>query len=95
MNNVNLPQKNKVKYLGMPLETRLTWAKYMKSERKELNLKTNELAAWKITSVNRKQTPLQQYVTQNGSLESSYGGQPPTPTSKCSSAFNPRLSNLF
>jgi hypothetical protein len=39
MNNVALPQVNEVKYLGMLLDRRLTWAKHIKMKRKQLNLK--------------------------------------------------------
>jgi hypothetical protein len=38
MGNVALPQRNEVKYLGMLLDRRLTWAKHTKSKRKQLNL---------------------------------------------------------
>jgi hypothetical protein len=37
MGSVHLPQKNEVKYMGMHLDRRLTWAKHIK--RKQLNLK--------------------------------------------------------
>jgi hypothetical protein len=39
MGSVDLPQKNEVKYLGMHLDRRLTWAKHKKTNRKQLNLK--------------------------------------------------------
>jgi hypothetical protein len=38
MNNVALPQVNQVKYIGMHLHRRLTWAKRVKMKRKQLNL---------------------------------------------------------
>jgi hypothetical protein len=34
MGNVDLPQKDEVKYLGMHLDRRLTWAKHIKTKRK-------------------------------------------------------------
>jgi hypothetical protein len=67
MGNVDLPQKNEVKCLGMHLDRRLTWAKHIKSKRNQLNLKrkTNALATRKkISTVNRKQTPPIQSSTQ-------------------------------
>jgi hypothetical protein len=42
MNSVDLPQKNEVKYLGMHLDRRLTWAKHIKTKRKQLNLKAKQ-----------------------------------------------------
>jgi hypothetical protein len=55
MNNVALPQVNEVKYLGMLLDRRLTWAKHIKMKRKQLNLK-NVLATGKtINTIDRKQ----------------------------------------
>jgi hypothetical protein len=43
MGNVDLAQKNEVKYLGMHLDRRLTWAKNIKSKRKQLNLKATQM----------------------------------------------------
>jgi hypothetical protein len=43
MGNIAPPQKNEVKYLGMHLDTRLTWAKHIKTERKQLNLKAKQM----------------------------------------------------
>jgi hypothetical protein len=43
MGNVALPQKKEVKYLGMHLDRRLTWAKRIKSKRKQLNLKAKQM----------------------------------------------------
>jgi hypothetical protein len=92
---VDLPQKNEVKYLGMHLERRLTWAKHIKSKKEITQPKseTNELAARKkINTISRKQTPPVQ-----SSLKPiwTYGSQPQIPTSKSSSASNPRLSDPF
>jgi hypothetical protein len=42
MGNADLPQKNEVKYLGMHLDRKLTWAKRVKSKRKQLNLKAKQ-----------------------------------------------------
>jgi hypothetical protein len=36
--NKGQPQVNQVKYLGMHLDRRLTWAKHIKIKRKQLNL---------------------------------------------------------
>jgi hypothetical protein len=99
MGNVDLPQKNEAKYLCMDLNRRLTWAKHIKSKRKQLNLnETNELATCKKTNtINRKQTPPIQSSTQthNDLWNSAMGGQPPIPTSKSSCASNRSLSNPF
>jgi hypothetical protein len=38
MSSVDLPHKNEVKYQGMHLDRRLTWATDIKTERKQLNL---------------------------------------------------------
>lgn len=43
MNDVELPQVDEVKYLGMHLDRRLTWSKHIKMKRKQLNLKFNKL----------------------------------------------------
>jgi hypothetical protein len=43
MGNGDLPQKNEVKYLGMHLDRRLTWAKHIKTKRKQLNLKAKKM----------------------------------------------------
>jgi hypothetical protein len=43
MGSVDLPQKNEVKYLGMHLDRRLTWAKHIKTRRKQLNLKEKQM----------------------------------------------------
>jgi hypothetical protein len=37
MGSVDLPQRNEVQYLGMHLDTRLTWEKHIKTKRKQLN----------------------------------------------------------
>jgi metal-sulfur cluster biosynthetic enzyme len=43
MGNVDLLQKNEVKYLGMHLDRRLKWAKHIKSERKQISLKAKQM----------------------------------------------------
>jgi hypothetical protein len=54
---------------------------------------TSELATRKkINTINRKQTPPIQSST---ATHMDLWGQPPIPTSKSSSAFNPRLSDPF
>jgi hypothetical protein len=47
MGNVDPPQKNEVKYLGMYLDRRVTWAKHIKTKRKQLNLKAKQMN-WKL-----------------------------------------------
>jgi hypothetical protein len=42
MGNVNLPQKNEVKHLGMHIHRRLTWARQIISKRKQLNLQAKQ-----------------------------------------------------
>jgi hypothetical protein len=41
--NVDLHQKNEVKYLKMPLDRRLTWAKHIKTKRKQPNKKAKQM----------------------------------------------------
>jgi hypothetical protein len=41
--NFDLHQINEVKYLGMQLDRRLTWAKHIKINRKELKLKAKQM----------------------------------------------------
>jgi hypothetical protein len=43
MGSVDLPQKNEVKHLGMHLDRRLTWAKQVRTKRKQLNLKEKQM----------------------------------------------------
>jgi hypothetical protein len=43
MGDVALPQKNDVKYLGVHLDRRLTWAKHIKAKRNQLNLKVKRM----------------------------------------------------
>jgi hypothetical protein len=43
MNNVALSKVNEVKYLGMHVDRRLTWAKHIKMERKQLNLRFRKM----------------------------------------------------
>jgi hypothetical protein len=39
MDNVSLPQVNKVKYLRIHLDRKLTWKKHITTKRKQLNVK--------------------------------------------------------
>jgi hypothetical protein len=43
MGSVDLSQKNKLKYLGMNLYKRLTWAKHIETKRNQLNLKAKQM----------------------------------------------------
>jgi hypothetical protein len=43
MDNVDLHQKNEVKYLGMPLDRRLQWVRHIKTKRKQLNQKAKQM----------------------------------------------------
>jgi hypothetical protein len=43
MGNVDLPQKNEVKYLGMYLDRKRTWSKHIKSERKQHTIKAKQM----------------------------------------------------
>jgi hypothetical protein len=98
MGNVALPHKNEVKYLGMHFDRRLTCAKYIRTRRKQLNLKAKQMnwilgRSTLLIQANFSYT--KQYSNPYGPMEFSCGGQPPIPTSKSSSAFNPRLSDPF
>jgi hypothetical protein len=56
MGNVDLPQKNEVKYLGMHLDRRLTWAEHIITKKKAQSKSgTNSLPIPnKINTINRK-----------------------------------------
>ncbi|GAB0088404.1 hypothetical protein DMENIID0001_028090 [Sergentomyia squamirostris] len=43
LNDVNIPQAEEVKYLGMHLDKRLTWRNHIKKKRLQLNLKCRHL----------------------------------------------------
>jgi hypothetical protein len=46
MGDVALPQKNKMKYLGMHLDRRLTWAKHIKAKINQLNPKVKKCTGY-------------------------------------------------
>jgi hypothetical protein len=58
MGNVDLLQKNEVKYMDMHLNRRLTWAKRIKHKGTvQIKSETNALANQKkVNTINRKQT---------------------------------------
>ena len=43
LNNVEIPQSNSVKYLGMHLDKRLNWKAHIQMKRKQLNIKTRKM----------------------------------------------------
>jgi hypothetical protein len=43
MGNVDLPQKNEAKCLGMHLHRRLTWSKHIKTERRQVSRKEKQM----------------------------------------------------
>jgi hypothetical protein len=97
MGNVVLPQKGEVKYLGMHLNRRLTWAKHIKAKRKQPNLKAKQMQ-WILgrrSTLSILSKLLLYKAVLKSTVEFSYGGQPPIPTSNFSSVFNPGLSNPF
>jgi hypothetical protein len=84
-----------VKYLAMHLDRRLTWAKHIKTKRKQLNLKAKQMHWLLGRSTLLIDSKFLLYKAVLQPMEFSYGGQPPIPTSKSSSAFHPRLSDIF
>jgi hypothetical protein len=95
MSNINLPQRNELKYLDMHFKSRLTWAKHIKSKRKQLNLKAKQMF-WLLGR--RSTLPTESKLLLHKAVLKpirTYGKQPPIPTSKSSSAFEPRLSDPF
>jgi hypothetical protein len=63
--NVDLPQKNEVKYLSMHLDRWLTWGKHIKKKKTfQPKSETNALPTRKINTINWKQTTPIQSSTQ-------------------------------
>jgi hypothetical protein len=79
----------------MHLDRRLTWAKHIKSKRKQLNLKAKQMH-WLLRRRSTLSTE-SKLLLYKAVLKPiwTYGGQPSIPTLKSSSAFNPRLSDPF
>jgi hypothetical protein len=95
MGDVALPQKNDVKYLGVHLDRRLTWARHIKAKRNQLNLKVKKCTGYSERD-QHYQLKVNCYYTKQFSNPSvltafSYGGQPLIPTLKYPSASNRRL----
>jgi len=63
LNNTEIPRENAAKYLGLHLDSKMTWKVHIKKKKKEMDLKIKKkvLVSWeKITPFLRKQvTPSQ------------------------------------
>jgi hypothetical protein len=99
MGNVDLPQKNKVEYLGMHLNRRLTWAKNIKINIKEPNRKAKQmhwpLGTRSTPSIEGKLLLYTAVLKPIWTYGIQLWGQPQILTSKSSNAFNPRLPDPF
>jgi hypothetical protein len=88
-----------VKYLDMHLDRRLTWAKHIKTKRKQLNLKAKQmnwlLGSRSTLSIESKLLLYKAVLKPIWTYGIQLWGQPPISISKSSSAFNPRLSDPF
>jgi hypothetical protein len=83
MGNVDLPQKNEVKYLSMHLNIRLILAKRIKSKRKQLSLKAKQmhwLLGRRSTRIIESKLLYKAVLKPIWTMKFSYGGQPPIPT---------------
>jgi hypothetical protein len=77
----------------MHLDRGLTWAKHIKTKRKQLNLKAKKCTGYwedQHYQQNANSSYTKQYSNPYGPMEFSYGRQPPIPTWKSSSSFNAR-----
>jgi hypothetical protein len=95
MGNVDLPQKNEVKYLGMHLDGSLTLEMYIKPKENRSTKKQKPMP-WLLgrrstLSVESKFFLYEPY----GTMEFSYRRQPQITISKLSCAFKPSLSDSF
>jgi hypothetical protein len=96
MNNILVPIKREVKYLGLHLDQTLPWKTYIKAKRLQLKVKLKNL--YLLTnkksklSVENKLTSIKQYSSQFWHTASSYGDAANHPAQKYSKLLNQELS---